>query len=118
MEWPGPLETVREVDIETSRSPEAPTRRKPIWIVVEGGEVFVRSLRGAGGRWYRDLRANPEGTLHVEGEAVPVRAIDASDPESVERATAGLRRKYPPSRSLDSMVRDDMIEATLRLEPR
>jgi hypothetical protein len=118
MEWPGPLETVREVDIETSRAPGSPTRRKTIWIVVEGGDVYVRSLRGSGGRWYRDLTANPEATLHVEGEAVPVRAVDASDPESVERATAGLRRKYPDSRSLDSMVREDMIDATLRLEPR
>jgi hypothetical protein len=54
----------------------------------------------------------------VEGEPVPVRAVDASDPESVERATAALRRKYPASRSLDSMVEDDMVAATLRLEPR
>jgi hypothetical protein len=118
MEWPGPLETVREVDIETSRAPDSPKRRKTIWIAVEDGDVYVRSLRGASGRWYRDLRANPEGTLHVAGEAVPVRAVDASDPESVERATAGLRRKYPDSRSLDSMLRDDMVDATLRLEPR
>jgi hypothetical protein len=118
MEWPGPLETVREVDIETSRAPDSPPRRTPIWIVVEGGDVFIRSLRGSRGRWYRDLVANPKATLHVDGEAVPVRAVDASDPESVERATAGLRNKYPASRSLDSMLRDEMIDATLRLEPR
>jgi hypothetical protein len=118
MEWPGRLETVREVDIETSRSADAPVHRTTIWIAVDGGDVYVRSLRGSGGRWYRELTANPEAVLHVDGEQVPVRAVDASDPASVERATAALRRKYPASRSLDSMVRDDMIEATLRLEPR
>jgi hypothetical protein len=118
MEWPGPLEAVREVDIETSRAPGSQTRRKTIWIVVDGGDVFVRSLRGAAGRWYRDLMANPQAVLHVDGDAVPVRAIDASDRDSVERTTAALRRKYGPSRSLDSMVRDEMVDATLRLEPR
>jgi hypothetical protein len=118
MEWPGRLETVREVDIETRRSPESPVHRTTIWVVVDGGDVYVRSLRGSGGRWYRELIANPEAILHVDGESVPVRAAEASDPQSVERATAALRRKYPPSRSLDSMVREEMIEATLRLEPR
>jgi hypothetical protein len=118
MQWPDRLETVKEVDIETSRSADAPVHRTTIWIAVDGGDVYVRSLRGADGRWYRELRANPDAVLHVEGEAVPVRAVDASDPQSVERATAALRRKYPDSRSLDSMVQDHMVAATLRLEPR
>jgi hypothetical protein len=118
MQWPDQLEMVREVDIETSRSVDAPVHRTTIWIAVDGGDVYVRSLRGAQGRWYRELTANPDAVLHVEGEAVPVRAVDASDPQSIERATAALRRKYPASRSLDSMVQDDMVAATLRLERR
>jgi hypothetical protein len=118
MEWPGPVETVREVDIETRRTPDAPAHRTTIWAVVDGGEVFVRSLKGSAGRWYRELSANPEAVLHLNGDSVPVRGVSATDPESVERASAGFRRKYGASSALDSMIRDEIAETTIRLEPR
>jgi hypothetical protein len=86
--------------------------------VVDRGEVFVRSLKGSAGRWYRELSANPEAVLHLSGDSVPVRAVSATDPESVDRATAGFRRKYGASSSLDSMIRDEIADTTIRLEPR
>jgi hypothetical protein len=118
MEWPGPLETVEEVDIETSRGGDAPVHRTTIWIAVSDGEAYVRSLRGTDGRWYRELMANPDTVLHVEGEAVPVHAVGAGDPESVARATAGLRSKYADSPYLDSMIREEIAPTTVRLERR
>jgi hypothetical protein len=118
MNWPGPLETVAEVDIETTKGGDAPVHRTIIWIVVEDGEVYVRSLRGEDGRWYRELMANPDSALHVEGEAVPVHAVRADDPESVARASAGFRRKYAGSPYLDSMIRDEIAPTTVRLEAR
>jgi hypothetical protein len=118
MEWPGPLETVEEVDIETSRGADAPVHRTIIWVVVEDGEVYVRSLRGEDGRWFRELMANPDSALHVEGEPVQVHAVRADDPESVARATAGFRRKYADSPYLDSMIRDEIAPTTVRLEAR
>lgn len=118
MDWPGRLETVREVDIETRRADDAPVHRTTIWPVVDAGEVYVRSLRGADGRWYQELTANPLAVVHVAGEAIPVRGVAASDPESVERATAGFRRKYSDSEYLTTMIRDDILDTTVRLEPR
>jgi hypothetical protein len=118
MDWPGPLETVEEVDIETTRGGDAPVHRTTIWVVVQDGEVYIRSLRGEEGRWFRELIAKPDAVLHVEGEAVPLRAIRAADPESVERATAGFRAKYADSPYLDSMIRDEIASTTVRLEPR
>src|SRR4051812_29684668 len=103
MDWPGRLETAREVDIETRRSADAPAHRTTIWQVVEDGQVYVRSIRGGAGRWYRELAANPVATVHVQGEAVPVRAVSATDADSVERANAGYRRKYADSSSVESM---------------
>jgi hypothetical protein len=117
MEWPGPLESVEEVDIETSRGAGAPVHRTTIWVVVDDGEAFVRSLKGEAGRWYRELIANPEAVLHVEEDEVPVRAVPAADPESVARATEGFRRKYGDSPYLDLMIPEEIAPTTVRLEP-
>jgi hypothetical protein len=116
--WPGALETAHEIEIETRRGADAPAHRTIIWPVVEEGEVYVRSLRGDAGRWYREALANPDVVVHVDGQSFPARAIHAPDPESVERANAGLQRKYADSPSLETMVRQEILETTLRLEPR
>jgi hypothetical protein len=46
------LREVRELRIPTEKHPESAV---VIWVAVADGEVFVRSFRGAKGRWYRDL---------------------------------------------------------------
>jgi hypothetical protein len=118
MEWPGPLETVREVDIETRRSEDAPVHRTTIWVVVADGEAYVRSEYGEKGRWWRELMATPDTVLHIGGEAIPVHAERADDPESVERASAGYRAKYGEGSVVDFMTRDEIAPTTVRLEPR
>jgi hypothetical protein len=118
MDWPARLETMHEVDIETRAAEGGGVHLTTIWLVVDAGQVYVRSLRGGAGRWYRELIANPDAVLHAEGESVPVRAVAAPDAASVERATSGFRRKYADSRSLESMVRDEILDTTVRLEPR
>jgi hypothetical protein len=118
MDWPGALDAAEEIDLETRRAPDAPVHRTTVWPAVEDGEVYVRSLRGENGRWYREISANPDAAVIVDGESIPVRAEHAPDDESVERASAGLRRKYADSPSLDSMLTDDNLRTTLRLVPR
>jgi hypothetical protein len=118
MDWPGPIDSQREIDIETSRAPDAPVHRTTIWVVVEDGDVYIRSLKGDDGRWYRELTANPDAVVHVGGETVPVRAVPARDAESIERASEGLRRKYSDSRSLQPMLEEDILHTTVKLEPR
>ena len=118
MDWPGTLETVREVDIETRRAAEAPVHRTTIWVVVADGDVYVRSEYGEKARWFRELMATPDTVLHVKGEAIPVHAVRADDPESVERASAGYRAKYGDSSIVQFMTRDEIAPTTVRLEPR
>jgi hypothetical protein len=118
MDWPGRLETVREVDIETRRAADAPVHRTTIWVVVGDGEVYVRSEYGEKGRWFRELMASPDAVLHIGGEAIPVHATRTDDPESVERASAGYRAKYGDSSALGVMLRDEILSTTVRLEPR
>ena len=116
--WPDAIDTALEVEIETRRGEDAPVHRTIIWAVVDDGDVFVRSLRGTSGRWYRELLSDPAAVLHAQGERFSVQAVQASDPDSVERTSEALRRKYSDSRSLASMLDDDILDTTVRLEPR
>jgi hypothetical protein len=105
-----------EVEIET-QAPDAPAHRTVIWAVVNGDEVFVRSVRGRAARWYREAAANPAVALHVDGRRFAATAIPATDPDSIERTSAELRRKYDRIPGLRPMLEPDVLDATLRLEP-
>jgi hypothetical protein len=110
------IEAARTVRIETQR-PDGPVHLTTIWVVVDGDGVFVRSWRGAGARWYREALANSAVALHVRKHRIPATAVPATDPDSVERASAGLLRKYDGDPATASMVRDEILGTTLRLEP-
>ena len=113
------LRGTREVRIETRRGPDAPVHRTVIWIVVDDNDrVLVRSYLGERGRWYREALANPECTLWIGDDAVPVRAELAADPERVEATSAGLSEKYSRSSSLPFMVTPEVLPTTMELLPR
>lgn len=109
------LDRTGEVEIETRRGDRS--YRTVIWVVVDDGEVFVRSVRGELGQWYQRARDNPEVTLHADSESIEARAVPAQDEESVSRVDEALGAKYRPGRSLDSMLREEVLDTTMRLEP-
>ena len=109
------LDRTQEVDIET-RSASGATHRVPIWVVVSGDDVFVRSWKGSQAVWYRRLLAR-DGALVAGRRRIPVRAVRATDAESVRRTSDGFRTKYRHSRSTPSMVREEILGTTIRLEP-
>ena len=113
------LDRTHEVDIETSRGEGAPVHRVTIWIVVDGDAVYVRSVRGPAGRWYRELSANPKGAIHVGGRRLAIQAEPAHDAESVTRVSAALKRKYEPRwpGPLAGMLREQVLPTTMRVNP-
>lgn len=110
------LDRAEEVDIETQAPGEA-ARRTTIWVVVDDGNVFIRTFKGPGSRWYRDALANSAVAIHVDGRRLPATAIPATDPDSIERTSSRFLRKYAADRSTAAMVAPDVLETTLRLEP-
>ena len=113
------LDETKEVRIETRRDGDSPEHRTIIWIVVVEGEVFVRSVRGAKGRWYREISSNPEGALHVHNDRLTVRAAPATDEATVDAVSAAFRSKYQQSSpaSTEAMVRPESLPTTLKLSP-
>jgi len=53
----------------------------------------------------------------LAGRRLPAVAIPAGDPDSVARASAALSAKYAGDPATASMVRQEILATTLRLEP-
>jgi hypothetical protein len=98
----------REVHVAT------PTKRLPIWAVVVGDEVYVRSYRGERGAWYR--RALRDGRMKLEG--IDVRVEPVHDSQVNERISDAFRAKYGArsSASTEAMVSPEVVATTLRLK--
>jgi hypothetical protein len=113
------LDHVQELRIETTSVDGARTHRTIIWIVTAGDEVFVRSVRGTAGRWYREALRQPAVVLHAEGQAIPVTTVLANDAETVQHVSDAFKGKYgrrSPG-STAAMVRPHTLETTMRVEP-
>jgi hypothetical protein len=112
------LRALRDTEEVTIRTDKHPKTAVVIWVVVADGEVFVRSARGAKGRWYRDLAAGGSATLEVAGRRLAVQATPATDQASIARASREYLGKYQSSPYAQTVVRADVLPTTLRLEPR
>jgi len=112
------LATVEEVRIET-QSASGDVHRTIIWVVVDGEDTYIRSVKGAGARWYREAVARPDVGLQVEERTtIPVRALPAADEASIGRCSEALSAKYARDPALRLMLRPNTLPTTLRLEAR
>ena len=109
------LHELREVAIRTEKHPDSAV---VIWIAVADDEAFVRSFRGAKGRWYRDLAAGGPASLEFGGRRLAVQAVPANDEAAIARASREYLRKYGSSSYAQAMVKPELLSTTLRLEPR
>jgi len=109
------LDETNEVHVRT-RSGER-TVDTIIWIVVADGTVYVRSVDGHTGRWYQRALADPRVSILVDHDEIEFTAVHVDDPDEIDVVSDALRAKYRPGGSLDRMVRDEVLDTTLRLEP-
>jgi hypothetical protein len=109
------IDETKEVRIETLSSGGA--TRTIIWIVVTGGDVYVRSVRGEDGHWYQRALSNPLVAIEVDGERIEFRAVFVDDADEIMAVTDALQAKYPRGGSLDRMTREEVLDTTLRLDP-
>jgi hypothetical protein len=105
-----------EIEIETAR-PGGPPHRTIIWVMVDGDDAFIRSVNGAGARWYREAVADPSVTIHAGKQALQARTIAAPDPDSIARVNDALVRKYTGISGLPEMLEPDCFDTTLRVVP-
>ena len=103
-----------EVAIRTGASPK---RATIIWIVVVGDNVFARSVRGAGAKWYASAAAAGQATLEFNDQRWPVSVTSVSDPALIGEVSRAYLAKYATSPYAKEMVRSEILSTTLRLDP-
>lgn len=112
------LAGAREIRLETTSLDGTRTHLTTIWVVTDQDQVFVRSVRGPAGRWFREVRRRPGATVHVAGLSIPVRAELAADAPTVQRVSDAFEAKYGRgSASTRSMLQPHTLSTTLRLDP-
>lgn len=111
------LREAEEIRIETGRSAGSPVNTVTIWVVTIGRDVYIRSVRGLRGRWYREAVGSRRAVVHLGRRRIPVKVIRVTDPTLIDRVSAAYRRKYGRNPETDSMVRQGVLRTTLRLMP-
>jgi hypothetical protein len=118
---PAELETIaatREVDVSSLREDGALTKPVTIWAVRVGDELYVRSVRGDSGGWYKAAERRHEGRLEAGDTAVDVAFEDAAHHLDEEIDDAYKEKYGYPSDPVDSINTDAAQATTIRVVPR
>ena len=110
------IAAAEEVQVVTQSRDGSP-RRTTIWIVEDGGQVFVRSTNGRGAAWFRAATASGLGQIVSGGRSCEVTFAEAVEVDlpAVDRA---YRQKYGRYASIvDHLLTAGPREATLRVRP-
>jgi len=108
-----------ELEIETLRSDG--TLRKPviIWMVRVGEDLYVRSVKGRSGAWFRGVLTQHAGRIKAGGVEQDVAFVEENDPginAEIDAAYLSKYRQYP--QWVAPMVTPEVRAATIKLVPR
>jgi len=97
------------------------TLRKPVtvWVVRHGGDLYVRSVRGRGGHWFRGTQERREGRIQAGAVQQDVTFVDADRDLDGEIDTA-YRAKYGryAGSILNSVLTPEARSSTTKIVPR
>src|ERR671920_1837555 len=111
--------TADELEIAPLRADGSPRRYTTIWVVRVGDDLYVRSVRGRRGGWFRHFLERGAGRIRAGGVERDVTMAEAgnADHDAIDRAYRSKYGGYPRA-YVDPTVTADAAAATLRLSPR
>ena len=94
-----------------------PGRRIPIWIAVDGPDVYVRSVRGPAGRWYQAVLSGKPVGLYAGNKHWQIRGEHVTDQAEIARVSDAIRSKYEHRwrGPTAAMLRQEVLPTTLKL---
>ena len=97
------------------------TLRKPVtvWVVRHGDDLYVRSVRGRGGHWFRGTQERHEGRIRAGAVQQDVTFVDAARDidDEIDAAYRAKYRRYAGS-ILNSVLTPEARSSTTKIEPR
>ena len=97
------------------------TLRKPVtvWAVRYGDDIYLRSVRGRSGHWFRGAQDRHEGRIRAGGVQQDVTFVDAGHDidNEVDGAYQAKYRRYAGS-ILNSVLTPEARSATFKIVPR
>jgi len=108
-----------EVQIASARPDGTLGRPVTIWVVRHGDDLYVRSVRGRKGHWFRGTQERHEGQIRAGRLKEGVTFIDAGRDidDEVDAAYRTKYRRYAGS-ILNSVLTPDARSTTIKLVPR
>jgi hypothetical protein len=97
------------------------TLRAPVtmWVVRDGDDLYVRSMHGRAGAWFRATQTRHQGHVWSGGVDKDVDFVVDTDPTVNDRIDAGYRDKYHRygANIVGSVVNPDSRASTIKLVP-
>ena len=87
-----------------------------VWHVVVDGALYVRSVRGTSGKWYRGVTRHHEGAISWRGGTHDVAYV--SDSTKDAEIDAAYFEKYGRGSASRSITSAEAAATTLRIEPK
>ena len=113
------IETAEELKIASMRRDG--TLRKPvtIWVVRHGDQIYVRSVNGPDGGWFRGIQTRHQGHIRAGGVTKDVSFVSVDPADLGEEIDAAYRTKYRryPAGIVNSVLTPAARAATLELVP-
>ena len=108
-----------ELKLASRRSDATPQEPVTIWVVRHGDDLYVRSMKGSNGLWYRRTQKHHEGNIRAGGVEKDVTFVDASH-DLDDQLDAAYRDKYHQygARYVDPIVSAEARGTTIKLIPR
>ncbi len=107
----------RELQVASLRGDGSRRRPRTIWVVRHGDDLYVRSVRGSEGAWFRGVQERHEGHISSGGLDRDVTFEDA-DHALDDEIDEEYRRKYGrTSSAVDRITSAAARSTTLRLVP-
>ena len=112
------IEWADELDLASVRRDGTLRNPVTIWVVRRGDDLYVRSVNGRTGAWFRGAQDRHEARIHagdVETDVLLVETDDVND--EIDAAYRAKYRRYV-AKIVDTFVTPEARAATLKLVPR
>ena len=112
------IEAAEELEIASYRHDGTLRNSVTIWVVRRGDDVYVRSVNGREGSWFRGAQDRHEARIDAGSVAKDVTLVETDeDNDEIDSAYRTKYRQYS-RRIVNSIVTPKARAATLKLVPR